>query len=156
MLGLFAPGSEDNFFWTNPRDRNEAASATALFASDGWHNTGGDRTWIAPELDTFFTDDKLERYWQPRKLDMSDYRVERTGGGCQFSREMTLHLARSNRDVDLRLTKWFGPAANPLRHDRDMATVARCGAIRRLHAADRDAIARQGLSTRGARWAFGT
>ena len=36
---------------------------------------------------------------------------------------MTLHLARSNRDVALRLTKWFGAAANPLRHERHLASV---------------------------------
>jgi len=91
--------------------------------SDGWHNTGGDRTWIAPELDTFFPDATSTQYWQPRPLDMSDYAVERMGGGIQLSREMTLHLARPNRDAALRLTKWFGPAANPLRCQRDMAAV---------------------------------
>ena len=51
------------------------------FARSGWHNTGGDRTWMAPELDTFFPDANSNRYWQPRQLDMSDYAVERTGGG---------------------------------------------------------------------------
>jgi hypothetical protein len=72
-------------------------------------------------LDTFFKDEKLDVYWQERQLDMSDYRVEYTGGGCQLSREMRMHLARTNGNVDLRLTKWFGPAANPLRNDRDVA-----------------------------------
>ena len=119
-LGLYAPGSDENFYWTNP-EINDAARASALFARVGWQNTGGDRTWIAPELDTFFTDAKLDKYWQPRQLDMSEYELERTGGGCRLSREMTLHLARANVDTHLRLTKWFGPAANPLRYERDMA-----------------------------------
>ena len=60
-------------------------------------------------LDTFFPNANSSQYWQPRSLDMSDYTVARTGGGIQLSREMTLHLARPNRDIDLRLTKWFGP-----------------------------------------------
>jgi hypothetical protein len=123
VLALYAPGSDDNFYWTNSAF-DQVDTARTFFASEGWQNTGGDRTWIAPELDTFFTDEKLDKYWQPRQLDMSEYRFERTGGGCQFSQEMTLHLARSNADVALRLTKWFGPAASPLRFERDMASIA--------------------------------
>ena len=69
---------------------------------------------IAPEWDTFFPDANSNAYFQPRQLDMSDYDLERTGGGCQFSRQMTLHLARPNRNVSLRLTKWFGPAEQSL------------------------------------------
>jgi hypothetical protein len=121
-LGLYAAGSGENFFWNNPAlDGTE--SARALFAREDWHNTGGDRTWIAPELDTFFTDAKLDKYWQPRQLDMSDYKLECTGGGCQLSREMTLQLARTGKEVSFRLNKWFGPAANPLRYETDMQQV---------------------------------
>jgi hypothetical protein len=123
VLGLFALESEENFFWTNPvLDQTETAKA--LFGSSGWHNTGGDRTWIAPEVDTFFANLEGAPYFQPRALDMSDYTVERTGGGCRMSRDMTLHLGRPNCDVALRLSKWFGPAPNPLRRQREMATVA--------------------------------
>ncbi|MBN2580640.1 MAG: hypothetical protein JXB10_16765 [Pirellulales bacterium] len=124
VLGLFAGDGRENFLWTNPL-LETGPTARSLFAGSGWHNTGGDRTWIAPELDTFFRDATFTEYWQPRQLDMSEYAVERAGGGYRLSREMTLHLARSNRDVNLRLTKWFGPAANPLRHERDLAAVAR-------------------------------
>jgi hypothetical protein len=122
VLGLFPAEGDDNFYWTNPV-LEDAESARALFASPGWHNTGGDRTWISPEVDTFFLDATPAQYWQPRPLDMSVYSVERTGGGCQLSREMNLHLARPNSDVNLRLTKWFGPASNPLRWERDVASV---------------------------------
>ncbi|MBU4400558.1 MAG: hypothetical protein KKE86_14645, partial [Planctomycetes bacterium] len=122
VLGLFAAGNEKNFFWTNPA-LGKAETARDMFAGNGWHNTGGDRTWIAPELDTFFPDAAFAQYRQPRQLDMSDYVVEHTGGGRRLSRQMTLHLARPNRDVGLRLTKWFGPAANPIRHQRDPAAV---------------------------------
>ncbi|MCE5267237.1 MAG: hypothetical protein LLG00_05070 [Planctomycetaceae bacterium] len=123
VLGLFASGDEANFLWINPA-LQKAETAGELFAGEGWHNTGGDRTWIAPEVDTFFTDATFAKYWQPRQLDMSDYAIEHVGGGRQLSREMSLHLARANWDVRLRLTKWFGPAANPIRHERDLATAA--------------------------------
>jgi hypothetical protein len=122
VLGLLTGGDEENFFWTNPT-LDSVETARNMFAGGGWHNTGGDRTWIAPELDTFFTDATFAQYWQPRPLDMSDYVVERIGGGCRLSRQMSLHLARQNRDVSLRLAKWFGPAANPLRYERDMAAL---------------------------------
>jgi hypothetical protein len=122
VLGLFSPQSDESFFWNNPH-LEQNATARSLLTSDGWHNTGGDRTWIAPEWDTFFPDSDSNAYLQPRELDMSDYKMEDTCGGTQFSREMTLHLARSNRDVALRLTKWFGAAANPLRHERHLASV---------------------------------
>ena len=123
VLGLYAADSPENFFWTNPAFER-AETARALFAGDGWHNTGGDRTWIAPELDVFFTDAAHKHYWQPRQLDMSAYEFDRTGGGCRFTREMALALARSGRQVRVRLTKWFGPAAHPLRRERDMADAA--------------------------------
>lgn len=122
VLALATAKSDDNFFWTNPL-LSEADTARRLFAEIGWHNTGGDRTWLAPELDIFFADATSTRYRQPLQLDMSNYSVERLAGGIQLSRSMALYLARSNREVDLRLTKWFGPAANPLRHERDLNRI---------------------------------
>jgi hypothetical protein len=121
-LGLYAAGSDKNFFWTNP-PLSEIETARQLFAHSGWHNTGGGRTWVAPELDVFFPAENSDRYWQPRALDMSDYAVARAGGGVELSRSMSLHLARPDRDVKLKLSKWFGPAANPLRYERDMAAA---------------------------------
>jgi hypothetical protein len=120
VLGLFPAGSDESFFWNNPA-LEQTDTARRLFLRQSWQNTGGDRTWISPELDTFFTDATFAKYWQPRPLDMSDYAVEHVGGGRQLSRHMTLPLARSKREINLRLTKWFGPAANPLRYERDMA-----------------------------------
>lgn len=122
VLGLYAAGSEKSFFWTNPTLEN-VQTARAMFLNSGWHNTGGDRTWVAPELDVFFPDVNSDRYRQPRELEMSDYAVERIDGGVRMSRQMTLHLARPGRDVRLRLCKWFGAAPNPLRCERDMAAV---------------------------------
>jgi hypothetical protein len=120
VLGLWTAADRENFFWTNPA-LDSMDTARSWFTRDGWHNTGGDRTWVAPELDVFFPDAQGSRYWQPRALDMSDYDVARAGGGVELSRSMSLHLARPNRSVRLELRKWFGPAANPLRYERDMA-----------------------------------
>jgi hypothetical protein len=51
---------------------------------------------------------------------MSAYAVERRGSGIELARAFTLHLARPDREVRLELRKWFGPAANPLRQDREL------------------------------------
>lgn len=123
-LGLYAPASDESFYWFNPR-LQQVDTASEMFAGTGWHNTGGDRTWLSPELDIFFPDAKADRYVQPRELDMSDYTVEQVNGGIRMSRAIELHLARPDRDVHLELSKWLGPAANPLRHDREMEPLLR-------------------------------
>jgi hypothetical protein len=38
ILGLFAPNSEKNFYWTNPV-LNDVSKAEAFFAGDQWQNT---------------------------------------------------------------------------------------------------------------------
>ena len=121
VVGLFGPADDESLYWANPA-LGSAKTARALFARSGWHNTGGDRTWLAPELDVFFCDHpKAETYWQPRQLDMSDYEVHRVDGGISMARPMSIHLGRTDCDVPLKLSKWLGPAANPLRRERDLA-----------------------------------
>jgi hypothetical protein len=51
ILGLFAPESERNFFWTNPA-LDAAETARAYYQRAEWHNSGGDRTWLSPEVDS--------------------------------------------------------------------------------------------------------
>ncbi len=53
ILGVYASGSEENFLWTNSA-LDSVESARAYYASDDWQNSGGDRTWLAPEVDFFF------------------------------------------------------------------------------------------------------
>jgi len=117
VLGLYPPSSDDNFYWVN-RDLDDPESARALFRGDGWHNTGGDRTWLTPELDIFFPDyPQAQQHWEPPQLDARVYSTRRTEGGVSMSRKMTLHFARPNRDIELELTKWVGPAQDPLRRE---------------------------------------
>jgi hypothetical protein len=118
ILGLFAPQSGENFLWTHPALAS-VESAQTFYASDEWHNSGGDRTWLAPEADIFFPNfPKVDRYFQPRQLDPGNYRWERIAGGPQLVNELHLTLTRSQREVGLRMTKAVGPALNPLRYER--------------------------------------
>lgn len=117
ILGLYAAGNDDNFFWTHP-GLDEVDSARTLFNGAGWHNSGGERTWLAPEVDIFFPDfPDTSTHRPPVELDASEYRVERSHLSVRMERKINLHLARSRRDVELVVAKSVNPAANPLRHD---------------------------------------
>ena len=119
VLGLFAKGSEENFYWTHPALRS-VETAKAFYAGSDWHNSGGDRTWLAPEVDIFLPDyPSRENYFQPRELDPGSYRVSGDGAGLRLVNRLTLTLSRSRKQVELEISKWFAPAPNPLRHERD-------------------------------------
>lgn len=120
VLGLYAKDNDQNFYWVNPELQGRE-SAQELFARDGWHNTGGDRTWLAPELDIFFPDyPDVRRHWEPPQLDASEYVVEGGRDTLSLRKKMTLHLARPKRAAELELTKALGPAPNPLRYERGL------------------------------------
>ena len=83
ILGMFAPGSEENFLWTNSA-LNSVESARSYYASDDWQNSGGDRTWLSPEVDFFLPDPPLiENYFQPRQLDPGNYQLKKQNSNSQ-------------------------------------------------------------------------
>lgn len=121
VLGLFSPGSSENFYWTNPALDSES-TARAYYAADDWHNSGGDRTWLAPEVDVFLPNyPRLDKYFQPRQLDPGDYQVQMRDGRLWLVNRMALTLSRSGKEVALEMAKSVAPAANPLRHERNFS-----------------------------------
>jgi hypothetical protein len=121
LLGVFAPGNDENFLWTNTALEN-VESARAYYAGDDWQNSGGDRTWLAPELDFFLPDyPKLDRYFQPRQLDPGNYQLLSTGNGPHLTNQLTLQASRTKKSVKLEINKSFGSALNPLRHEDHVA-----------------------------------
>jgi hypothetical protein len=122
ILGLYAPGGRENFLWTNAA-LSSPETARAFYRSGKWHNSGGDRTWLAPEADFFLPDfPSLERYWQPRELDPGHYDVVRAEDGApRLVNRLTCVLSRSKRAVDLEIVKSVAPALNPLRYERAAA-----------------------------------
>ncbi|MCB9770004.1 MAG: hypothetical protein H6752_17535 [Candidatus Omnitrophica bacterium] len=120
VLGVFSPGSEENFYWTNPA-LETVDSAKAFFASDEWQNTGGDRTWLAPEVDIFFPEfPNLDKYVQPRQLDPGNYILVREDEELRLVNRLEVTLSRSKKEVALQISKSVGSAPNPLRHERGM------------------------------------
>jgi hypothetical protein len=119
ILGLFTPASPENFFWTNPTLAS-VDSARGFYESPEWHNSGGDRTWLAPEIDFFLPDfPSTERYWQPRELDPGSYQVQKSDSALTLINELALTYSRSKTSVSLRVTKRLSPAPSPLRHERE-------------------------------------
>jgi hypothetical protein len=115
VLGLFAPESERNFFWTHPA-LETAETARDFYRSPQWHNSGGDRTWLAPEIDFFFPNfPNLEPYWQPREFDPGNYQLTRSNDGLVWTNRFTYKLSRSQQTIDLAINKRLMPALNPLR-----------------------------------------
>ncbi len=118
VLGMFAPNDDENFFWTHPA-LNEIDSARSFYEGGQWHNSGGERTWLAPEVDFFFPDfPVLDRYWQQRELDPGNYQASRKNGLLSWNTHASLKLSRSKQIVDLEITKILSPALNPLRYEQ--------------------------------------
>lgn len=119
VIGLFSAAGNENFYWTNAALAAHA-SARAFYASEAWHNSGGDRTWLAPELDFFFPNyPTLDCYFQPRQFDPGSYEISPTADGLRLVNRFKIAPARSKRTVSLELAKTISPAANPLRYERD-------------------------------------
>lgn len=123
ILGLFSPASQQNFFWTHPA-LESSESARAFYAGEQWHNSGGDRTWLAPEVDFFFPDfPSLDRYWQPRELDPGHFQVVHKDGRLELVNEFAVTVSRTKQQAALKLTKALAPALNPLRYERDFKEI---------------------------------
>jgi hypothetical protein len=151
VLGVFSPESEENFYWTNTA-LESVESAHAFFGSDEWQNSGGDRTWLAPEVDLFFPNfPDMGKYWQPRELDPGQYRIENDDAETRLVNHLAVTLSRTKEKVDLEITKSFGPAPNPLRRERglDLAGVEYAGYTQRtslaIIGAEAENAARVGL-----------
>jgi hypothetical protein len=126
ILGVFAPGSEENFLWTNSV-LNSVESARAYYASDDWQNSGGDRTWLAPEVDFFFPkfpNIDIAGYWQPRGLDPGNYELTKTAQEIKLTNRLNINAFRSRKRVELEITKSVAAAPNPLRYDAQISIGA--------------------------------
>ena len=123
ILGLFTKNSNENFYWTNTALEN-LDTAKAFLNSDKWQNTGGDRTWLAPEVDFFFPKfPDMSTYFQPRQLDPGNYKVVKNKNGLQLVNEFSVVPSRTGKELKLRITKGIEPAANPLRHEKGLDKI---------------------------------
>jgi hypothetical protein len=123
ILGLYPWASDKNFFWTHTALR-QPETARTFYESTEWHNSGGDRTWLSPEIDFFLPHyPSLDVYHQPREFDPGTYQLTLCDGMPVLENNFVSRLSRSKHTVHLKLTKRVTPACNPLRRlDRGLAS----------------------------------
>ena len=115
VLGLFPSTSDKNFFWTHPA-LDSVDSARAFYQSSSWHNSGGDRTWLSPEVDFFIPNfPSFDTYFQPREFDPGAYELNTENGELVLRNSFTSRLSRSKHTARMRITKRLTSAYNPLR-----------------------------------------
>src|SRR5579862_6774036 len=94
ILGLFSPHSDRNFFWTHPA-LDSVESAKAFYQSTVWHNSGGERTWLSPEVDFFIPNfPSLDTYFQPRVFDPGSYTIDTEVGAPTLRNTFKSKLSR--------------------------------------------------------------
>lgn len=114
VLALYSPNSEDNFFWTHSA-LEDSRSARAFYAGTQWHNSGGDRTWLAPEYDLFYPSyPRSKPYFQPRQLDPGNYQLSTSSVGATLQNDLCVRFYASGQTVQATIQKSLAPAANPL------------------------------------------
>jgi hypothetical protein len=118
VLGLFPPGSDQNFFWTHPALESPEL-AKSLFLSGVWQNSGGDRTWIAPELDFFFPAyPDVKVYRPPQALDPGSYRVASSTQGVSLVSAVALTNSRGKSELSIEIEKSIDASLDPLRAEK--------------------------------------
>lgn len=139
ILGPFEGDRGESILWMNGAFSEKEKFAEFL-ASGDW-NLGGDRIWLAPELQYNVKDrnDFFGTYVLPAQLDPGDYTLRKLDGpGCSLSQEMTLPMYNApRRSKGLVIERTIVPAADPLaeldRHDDLLRGVAYCGFEHRIN-----------------------
>lgn len=118
IIGLFPAGDARNVLWAHP-DIADPDRFQQRFLSQGDWNTGGERTWISPELEYFVRDGK--RFWEtyeiPSALDPGGYALQAEPGSRQawLAHRFELQAYRAGAKVGLSLEKRIRPIPDPLR-----------------------------------------
>jgi len=124
LLGPFLPNSVDPLYWINPAFHDSQAFRNLL--QTDW-NMGGDRFWIAPEIQ-FLTRDRFD-YWGtgfvPTQMDPGNWQVNKhTDDLLTFHSSFTLdayNLAYGKKELEVEIS--VKPTADPLRHLLDYSSL---------------------------------
>jgi len=116
VFGPFYDGGS-SLYWANPAWR-EAGTFVAFLKSMNW-NIGGDRVWIAPEIQFSVTD--RADFWGTLRtspaVDPGSYALDATADACILRQGMTLEAHNlAEGSTSLFLSDRIYPAGNPLRN----------------------------------------
>lgn len=114
VLALYPASDQRSFLWANPALKDEA-SMREFFGRSGWLNSGGDRTWLAPEIDLFFPHfPDLTTYLQPPTLDPGSYQVHQDEKSIHLGMEFEVTPKSTGQPVCFRVSKAICSSANPV------------------------------------------
>jgi hypothetical protein len=128
IFGPFLSPESESLYWVNPAFHDQDACKELI--QSGW-NQGGERYWIAPEIqfmvrDRFKADDT---WFVPPEMDPGNWllrKVEHGGSstGCRLEQEITLWAHNLASGVKkLRLEVKISKALDPLRHLDDYSSL---------------------------------
>lgn len=126
ILGPFLSAQGQSLFWLNKAFTRPDSFSAFLYSGD-W-NLGGERIWIAPEIQ-YLVKDRAD-FWGsirvPAQMDPGQYTLDSTQPG-QIRLRQTVTLAAFNLasgQKELTIEKVIRPVEDPLRHLRSYATLA--------------------------------
>ncbi len=117
ILGPFPSKTEPGIYWINPIFGDKDAFKEFISAKE-W-NVGGDRIWIAPEIQYNVPDRSAfwESYSIPPDVDPGNYQIGMTDEGkCTLSQSMVLEAYNiATGKKELLVERTISKAANPIR-----------------------------------------
>lgn len=110
VLGLY-PEETDNLLWTNPELLSEPSE---FLGADGWLNSGGDRTWISPEVSFNGSGDSWSTYSVPESLDPGIFAItDISENSVAMQNHMTLQPLTGENEMHLILNRTIELSADP-------------------------------------------
>jgi hypothetical protein len=116
ILGPFQLPEGESLLWANPAF-GERGAFGAFLAADGW-NLGGERIWVAPEIQYGVRDRR--DFWRtlalPPQMDPGDWKLAQDGDTYTLTQALTLeahNIAHGHKT--LHIARRIRPAADPLR-----------------------------------------
>jgi hypothetical protein len=117
IMGPFFDLDDDGIFWLNPA-LADPGKFHEFLAENQW-NMGGDRFWIAPEVQYIYQDRTrpAESTAIPPAMDPGSFRLEQAGGeSWRLTNQMALEAFNTAQGIkSLQLEVVIRPAADPLR-----------------------------------------
>lgn len=117
LLGPFLGSGEPGLFWVNPAVGS--ADAFAAFLREGAWNLGGERYWLAPELQWLVRDrsDFWNSHHVPGDYDPGHVTLDQAPDGrFRFRHALALSAhSLAQGEAHLQVERIYRPAANPLR-----------------------------------------
>lgn len=124
LLGPFLSDDAPALFWLNPALRN--AADLQAFIGDGEWNLGGERMWIAPEIQFNITD--RSDFWGthsiPPALDPGHYNMVTVGDTVHFRQQIALDgYNTASGTIMLDIARMVTPVNNPLQSVGDAVVL---------------------------------